>query len=351
VLVSVALIEGNMRAAIQERIPEQAPAYFFLDIQPDQVEAFEAAARSVPEVGEINRTPMLRGRIAAINGVSPEELPIAPEAQWALASERGLTYSETPPDNAEIVAGEWWPEDYDGPPLISFSEGLARGFGIDVGDTLTINVLGREITGTIANLRAIQWGTLQLNFTIIFAPGAIEAAPHTVLATVQAPPPAATALEKAVTDALPNVSAIRVRDALDTANEVLTNIGLAVTATGTITLVAGALVLAGAVAAGHRRRVYDAVVLKVLGATRGQISRAFLCEYGLLGLATAAVATLLGALASLFVVTEVMNLEWVFLPEAVAAVIVISLVVTLGLGFLGAWRALGQKAAPLLRNP
>lgn len=350
VLVAIALIESNMRGAIQDRIPEQAPAYFFLDIQPDQVATFESAATSVDGVGEILRTPMLRGRIAAINGVPADEITIAPEAQWALRSERGLTYADVPPENNEVVAGEWWPADYAGPPLISFSADLANGFGIGVGDTLTYNVLGREMTGTIANLREIEWGTLQLNFTTIFAPGALEAAPHTILATVQATPEAELGLERAVTDALPNVSAIRVRDALDTANDVLTSIGLAVTATAAITLVAGALVLAGAVAAGHRRRVYDAVVLKVLGATRGQISRAFLVEYGLLGLATAMVAGVLGAAASFIVVTEVMNLDWALDLVIVVEVLAISLVVTLGLGFVGAWRALGQKAAPLLRN-
>lgn len=351
VLVAVALIEGNMRDAIRERIPDEAPAYFFLDIQPDQVEAFEAAVASVPGAGRVDRTPMLRGRIVAINGTPADRMPIAPEAQWALQSERGLTYSAEPPDNARIVAGEWWPSDYSGAPLISFSADLARGFGIGIGDTLTVNVLGREMTGTVANLRDIEWGTLQLNFTIIFAPGALEAAPHTVLATVQATPEAEPALERAVTDALPNVSAIRVRDALDTANDVLESIGLAVTATAAITLVAGVLVLAGAVAAGHRRRVYDAVVLKVLGATRGLISGAFLVEYGLLGLATAAVAAVLGAIASFVVVTEVMQLEWTLQPLAILLVLALSLVVTIGVGFLGAWRALGQKAAPLLRNP
>ncbi|MEZ5670419.1 MAG: FtsX-like permease family protein [Alphaproteobacteria bacterium] len=350
VLVAIALIEGNLRGAIQDRIPEQAPAYFFLDIQPDQVATFEATAAAVPGVGTIQGTPMLRGRIVAINGVPAEQVQVAPEAQWGLRSERGLTYAAEPPENNEIVAGEWWPADYAGPPLISFSADLANGFGIGVGDSLTYNVLGREMTATVANLREIEWGTLQLNFTTIFSPGVLDAAPHTLLATVQATPDAELPLERAVTDALPNVSAIRVRDALDTANQVLTNIALAVTATAAITLVAGALVLAGAVAAGHRRRVYDAVVLKVLGATRGQVSRAFLVEYGLLGIATAVVAAALGAAASFVVVTQIMNLDWAFLPSAVLLVLAVSLAVTLAFGFLGAWRALGQKAAPLLRN-
>ena len=351
VLVAIAQIEGNMRSAIQDRIPEQAPAYFFIDIQPDQVAAFEDAVHSVPGTGEIARTPMLRGRIVAINDVPVSEVEVAPEAQWALQSERGLTYAAEPPDNATIVEGEWWPADYSGPPLISFDANLARGFGIGLGDTLTINVMGREMTGTVANLRQIEWGTLQLNFTTIFAPGALEAAPHTQLAAVQAVPEAEVPLERAVTDALANVSAIRVRDALDTANEVLNSISMAVTATASITLVSGALVLGGAVAAGHRRRVYDAVVLKVLGATRGQISRAFLVEYGLLGIATAVIAAILGAAASFVVLTEVMQLEWTLQPLVIAGVLAISLVVTLGLGFVGAWRALGHKAAPLLRNP
>jgi putative ABC transport system permease protein len=149
---------------------------------------------------------------------------------------------------------------------------------------------------------------------------------------------------------LPNVSAVRVKDALDAVNQILGNIGLAVNATAVVTLLAGTLVLAGAIAAGHRRRVYDAVVLKVLGATRRDVLRAYLVEYGCLGLATAAIAAVLGTGVAWFVITRIMDAPWVFFPRNVALTALLCLAITVAFGFAGTWRALGQKAATLLRN-
>jgi putative ABC transport system permease protein len=153
-----------------------------------------------------------------------------------------------------------------------------------------------------------------------------------------------------VTDRFPNVSAIRVKDALAQVARIFESIAEAVRLTAGITLVAGTLVLAGAVAAGHRRRVYDSVVLKVLGATRSQVTRAFLLEYGLLGVVTAVIAAAIGTVAAYLVLTQVMRAEWIFLPQAVAGTAVLSTLLTLVLGFAGTWKALGAKAAPLLRN-
>ncbi|HEX7005902.1 MAG TPA: FtsX-like permease family protein, partial [Alphaproteobacteria bacterium] len=133
-------------------------------------------------------------------------------------------------------------------------------------------------------------------------------------------------------------------------NQILGNIGLAVNATAVVTLIAGALVLAGAIAAGHRRRVYDAVVLKVLGATRRDVLGAYLVEYGCLGLATAVIAAVLGTAVAWFVVTQIMNAPWAFFPVNVGATAVLCLAITVIFGFVGTWQALGQKAATLLRN-
>ena len=222
--------------------------------------------------------------------------------------------------------------------------------GVGVGDTLTFNVLGRDIEARIGNLRSIDWTTLGMNFTVIFAPGTLEVAPHTFIATVRTAPGQEAAVLQAVTDRLPNVSAVRVKDALDAVNQILGNIGLAVNATAIVTLLAGTLVLAGAIAAGHRRRVYDAVVLKVLGATRRDVLGAYLVEYGCLGLATAAIAAVLGTGVAWFVITEIMHAPWLFFPGNVALTALLCLAITVAFGFVGTWRALSQKAATLLRN-
>jgi putative ABC transport system permease protein len=314
------------------------------------VKAFDAAVRSIEGVHDLTRTPMVRARIARIKGVPVREAKVDKEVRWATRSERGLTYAADPPKNARIVAGKWWPADYDGPPIVSFDARLAAGMGLTIGDTISFNVLGREITATIANLREIQWQTLAVNFTVIFAPGTLEAAPHSHIAAVHVPPDKELALMRAVTDKLPNVSAIRVRDAIDTAAAVLGNIAFAVRITAAVTLAAGLLVLAGAVAAGHGRRVYDAVVLKVVGATRRRLLRIFLLEHGLLGLATSIIAALLGTLTAYLVLTQAMNAEWEFLPLVTIATALICTVVTIVFGFVGTWRAMGQKPAALLRN-
>jgi putative ABC transport system permease protein len=350
VLVAIALIQGNLVREVREALPQAAPSYFFLDIQPSQVADFDRLMATTPGVTGFDRVPSLRGRIMAVNGVPIEQVKVAPGARWATASERGLTYAANPPRGSHVVAGEWWPADYSGPPLISFDADLARGMGLAVGDTLTVNLLGRDVTARIANLRSIDWTSLGINFAIIFAPGTLEGAPQTHIATARTTPQAEDAVERAVTDRFPNVSAIRVKDALDAIARILEQIGVAVRITAAITLVAGTLVLAGAVAAGHRRRVYDAVVLKVLGATRGNIGGVFLLEYGLLGLITAVIAGAIGSIAAYFLLTDVMHAGWSFLPGAVLGTTVVAVLLTLVVGFAGTWRALGVKPAPLLRN-
>jgi len=351
VLAAVALIQSNLSGEVRQRLPTSAPSYFFIDIQPAQSDAFVEVARGVPGVSDIERMPHLRGRITRLNGVPVDQAEIAPESRWAVQNERGLTYSTTPPDGTRIVAGEWWPADYGGPLAVSLDAGLARGFGLTVGDTMSFNILGRELEARIANLREIEWTDVQLQFAVIFAPGLLESAPHTLIATVRTTPEAEGPLVRAVTDNFANVSAIRVRDALEAVGNVLDQIGVAVRSTAGITLLAGGLVLAGAVAAGQRRRIYEAVVLKVLGATRGDILRAWAAEFLLLGVVTGAIGAALGALTAWVVVTEVMGLPWSFAPSALAGSVLGCIAMTLVLGFVGVWRALGQKAAPLLRNP
>jgi putative ABC transport system permease protein len=300
---------------------------------------------------DVQRVPTVRARIVKLNGEAADARAVRPEVAWVLRGDRALTYAGAMPPKTRVVAGKWWKADYGGPPLVSFDVEAARGMNVGVGDTLTVNVLGREITARIANLRAIDWGDLTMNFVLIFAPGTLEAAPHTHLAAAHVDAAREEALFKAVTDRFPNVSAVRVRDALEAAARLVAQVGIAVRLTAGITIVVGALVLAGAVAAGHRRRVYDAVVLKVLGATRREVGLAFLIEYGMIGLLAAIMAAAIGTLAAWALVTRTMGMEWYFLPGTVAATAALGVALTMAMGFAGTFRALGQKAAPLLRNP
>jgi putative ABC transport system permease protein len=349
-LAAITQIEGNLRRQLAGETARQAPNFFFIDIQADQAPRFDALVRALPGVAEIRRVPSLRARVVAIREVPVEQAVVTPETSWALNGDRGLTYASTPPGNTRVVAGSWWPPDYRGPPLLSFDAALAAGWGLGIGDTLTVNVLGRDVTLTVANLRAVDWQGLGLNFTLIASPGLLEAAPHTHIATVRGDPAQDAAVLRAVTDAFPNVSGIRVREALEVVQQVLGRLGTALTATGGVTVLAGVLVLAGAVAAGQRQRIRDAVILKTVGATAGQIRAAWLVEFALIGGVAGALAATAGAAAAWGVVRFVMAAEWVPLPATLAATVLGGAVIAIACGQVGTALALRVRPGPLLRN-
>ncbi|HXP97022.1 MAG TPA: FtsX-like permease family protein [Telmatospirillum sp.] len=347
-LVTVALVQANLNRQFDERIPAQAPAFFFIDIQPDQTALFDRTV--VAAGGEAKRAQMVRGRISRINGVPVEQVAIAPDAQWAVRGDRGLSSAATQPADARVVAGRWWAADYDGPPLVSLDAGIAKGFGLTVGETITVNVLGREITAAVANLREIDWSSLSMNFTFILTPQALAGAPSTYIATVQTPAGRESAVERAITAALPNASSIRVKEALELVKAVVTNAGMAIRGAALVTLVAGALVLAGAIAAGRQRRTREAVLLKVLGARRADLLQALVLEFALLGTATAVLAAILGSLAAWAVLVHVLKADWVFLPLPVAATALGGVLAVTLFGVVGTLRVLATKTAPHLRH-
>lgn len=348
-LAAVALIEGNLSREIEEQIPERAPAFFFVDIQRDQIADFESVANAVEGVSGFRQSPSIRGRIVEISGVPVEQVDISPDAQWAVRGDRVMTYSRDLPEENVLTAGSWWPVDYDGPPTLSLDSEIARGFEADVGDTLTLNILGREVVARIANLRRVDWSDLSINHVIVFAPGALDGAPHTHAATVEVDPVSEDRLFHAITDRFKNVTVIRVKEALATIEDILDDVSLAGRATALVTLVAGMLVLAGAVAAGHSNRVYDAVVIKVLGATRRAVLAAFLIEYMILGSVTALIAGIFGTVTAYLIVTQLMDATWTFLPGTLFGTLAAGVGVTVILGLAGTWRVLGVRPAQVLR--
>ncbi len=350
VLVAIALVEANLARQLRDELPVNAPGFYFIDIQPHQIDDFANMATELPGARDFRRVPMLRGRIVAVNGTPSELLKIPPDIAWVFRGDRGLTWSAEPPGDSPLVAGDWWPPDYQGPPLVSLDAEVGRLMNIGPGDRLSINLLGREVEVEIANLRVIDWSRLSINFVMVFSPGLLEAAPQTFIATLRAEDGAEDAIERAVTDRFANVSSIRVKDVLAMVTVMLGHISIALRVAGAVALAAGILVLGGAVAAGHRRRIYDAVVLKVLGARRRDIARAFMVEYGLLGGVTALIAAAIGSLAGFLILTELMHMPFTFLPGPVIATALGAALITMIFGFAGTWRALGQKAAPLLRN-
>ena len=296
---------------------------------------------------------MLRGRIIAFNGEDVNRRNVPPGGRWVLQGDRGITYARNIPENSTLTEGEWWPADYSGEPLVSFSEEEAGELGLSVGDMVTVNVLGRDITARIANFRTVEWESLSINFVMVFSPNTFAGAPHAWLATMIDPGASAeqeAATLRAVTNAYPTITSVRVKDALDIVNELVGQLAVAIRAAAAVALIASVLVLAGALAAGNRARTHDAVVLKTLGATRRTLIRAFTYEYMMLGLATAIFALFAGGVAAWFVVSRIMTLPSEFLPDVAVVTIITALVMTVGIGLAGTWRVLGQKAAPVLRE-
>ena len=349
-LAAVVLIQGNVRRQIVEQLPDRAPSFFFIDIQNDQLAQFQTLLSGIPGVGEVRHVPSLRARIVAVAGVPADRVAATPETAWALRGDRGLTYSAAAPEGSRLVAGAWWPTDYRGPPLVSFDAKLAAGWGVKIGDVIRVNVLGRDLDLTVANLRDIAWRSMGINFTLVASPGLLERAPHAHIATVRATAASQSQVLRSVTDALPNVSGIRVEDVLRSLSELLSRVAAALAATGSLTLVSGALVLAGAVAAGQRQRIREAVILKTLGATRSQIRAAWLVEFGILGLVAGVLAAAVGTAASWGVVRFIMQADWAFLPGTLATTVAACIAMMLLVGFAGTEAALRARAAPLLRN-
>ena len=353
VLVTITQIDGNLRRQFLAALPDRAPSFFFIDIPTTEADRFAEFLKQTAPDSTVEDVPMLRGRIVAARGVKAEELGASQDSEWVLQSDRGLTYTGEIPKGSKIVEGEWWGKDYSGPPLVSMEKKIADGLRLKIGDEVVVNVLGRDIPAKIANLRNIDWQGLGINFVLVFSPNAFKGAPLTHVATLtEAHPDAAgdAKIIRQVADAFPMVTSVRVREALETIGAVVTNLVLAIRGASAVTLVSAILVLGGALAAGHRHRVYDAVILKTLGATRVRLLGAYALEYLMIGFATAVFGVIAGSVAAWLIVTRIMTLSFIWQAGSAAGVVAAALIVTVGLGLAGTLLALNQKPASVLRN-
>ncbi len=347
VLAAVGQIEYNLRQAIQSDLPERAPAYFFVDIQNDQLPGFLSRLQDDPAVSRVETAPMLRGILTRINGRPAREVV---GEHWVLRGDRGVTYSALPPEDSAITEGEWWPEDYAGPPLISFSAEAGEEMGLTLGDEITVNILGRDITATIASFRVVDFSEGGIGFVMSMNPAALQGAPHTHIATVYAEEQAEAAILRDLAGAYPNITGIRVRDAIGQVSDALEGIGTAAAYAASATLVTGFIVLIGAAAAGERARVFEAAVLRTIGATRGRILTSFGLRAALMGMAAGAVAVLAGALAAWAVMYGVMEVPFRFEPVSALVIVLGGIMATLGAGLLFALRPLAARPAQVLRQ-
>ncbi len=347
VLAAVGQIDANLRGAIARDLPDIAPSYFVVDIQNDQLQGFLERTRADTGVKQIETAPMLRGVIMAINGNPAREVA---GDHWVLSGDRGITYSATPSPGTEITQGEWWAKDYDGPPLVSFASEEGAEMGLKLGDRLTVNVLGRDIEAEIASFRNVDFSTAGIGFILSMNPAALQGAPHTHIATIHADEASEAGLLRDLGQAFPNITLIRVRDAIERISEVLGGIAAAVTYGAMATLVTGLIVLIGAAAAGERARTYEAAILKTLGATRGFVLLNFALRSAMFGLAAALVAIAAGGLAGWGVTHFVMETAFRFEPVSALAIVAGGVVATLLAGLAFAWRPLAARPARVLRT-
>ncbi|MCE8556109.1 FtsX-like permease family protein [Ruegeria pomeroyi] len=319
VLAAVGQIDGTLRNAISGNLPDVAPSYFFVDIQRDQMPGFTARLRNDPSVSRIESAPMLRGIITRINDLPAREVA---GNHWVLRGDRGVTYSAELPDTTRLTEGAWWPEDYAGPPLISFAAEEAAEMGLQLGDTLTVNILGRDITARISSFREVDFSTAGMGFIMAMNPAALSGAPHSHIATVYADEAAEAAILRDLASSYPNITAIRVRDAIDRASGLLAGLASATSYGAGVSLLTGFLVLIGAAAAGQGARIYEAAVLRTLGASRRRILLSLALRSALLGAAAGTIALAAGILGgwavSRFVFETSFSVIW---PSALTIVL------------------------------
>ncbi len=351
-LAAIALIEGNIRHAVLSQIPAHAPSFYFIDIRPSEAARFDAVVRAQPTAGAVHQLPSLRARVVSVDGVAASEIAATAGTRWMLRGDHGLTLADTPPPGTHLARGAWWPADYDGPPLLSFDVAIARGWHVHVGSTITLNVVGRDIALRVASLRDINWRSLQLNFAFVASPGLLSHAPHTLVATVASSGGAAgdAAILDAVTDALPDVTGIRVADVLGEIAGLVHRLATVLQAMGGVALLSGGLVLAATLASGQRQRRRDAAILRCLGATGGQLRAAWLVEFSVLGAAAGLVAAGAGMLLSWLVLHFVLRAAWVLLGGTLAATLLGAVALMLLAGVAATHQALKASPAELLRS-
>ncbi len=353
-VVALTLIDADLRKELRDGLPGERPSLYFIDVQKASSEAFAEFLRARAPEGRIEHVPMLRGRIVELNGLRADAAVPTENAAWVLRGDRGISFSATVPDGSTLVAGSWWPKDYDGPPLVSLDAEIAEGLGLAQGDTITVNVLGREISATIANLRKVNWRNLGINFVLVFSPSTFAGAPFGEIATLTLPgaldTPRELALLRETAQAFPAVTTIRMKDALDSVAATMGQVSAAVECVAAVAILAAILVLGGALASGQQARTHDAVVLKTLGATRRAIAGTFVYEFGLIGLMTSIFGLTAGALAAFAVVEHVMKLDFVFVLVPALGAATAALGLTIVLGLAGTWHILGRKPARFLRE-
>jgi putative ABC transport system permease protein len=348
--VTLAGIQTSLDSEISHTVPKTAPNQFVLDIPAREAGRFRAVVTKEAPGALLNVVPSLRGTIVAYAGQRVVDRKELPEGAWFLRGERGVTYSARIPEGSDLVAGQWWPVGYQGPPLVSLDEEAAKILDIGVGDSLTVSVLGREIEARIASLRKVNWDTMGFNYVVVFSPNALANAPHSFAATITMPPDRDAAVTKALLRTFPGVSVIAVGEVIGQISGLLEQMSSAIIAAASVAILAGIAVLVGAIAASRQARGYDSVILKTLGATRLQVLATQALEYSFLAAVLAAIALALGSAAAWYVIVQVFDFAWAPDWFVVLATLLGGALLTLGIGIAGSIPLMSIRPSQALRQ-
>jgi putative ABC transport system permease protein len=349
-LVAIAQTDSNLRRQVSQDLPQTTPAFFMIDIQKAEADQFREFVSELKGASDLAMVPLLRGAITRLKSVPVEDLDIPDSIDWVFEGDRGLTWAREPTETMDVVEGDWWPTDYSGKPLISLDREVAELMNLKIGDAMTVNILGRDIEVEIANFRKIEWRSFGINFVVVFSPGLLEKAPQTYLATLVSSKEDEDRVESAIIDAFPTVSSIRVRRTLGEVSRILGTVANLLGIASFLTLIAAIIVISGAIMTSRQKRSEEMVIFKVLGATKAQVLRAFIVEYGLMGFLSAGLAAVLGLTGSYLIVTKVMDGDFQANVWSLLGILLLGTLLTVALGFIGTFYNLSMKASTFLRN-
>ncbi|HEV7718395.1 MAG TPA: FtsX-like permease family protein [Arsenicitalea sp.] len=349
-LLVIALLNSNLHSQLLGAVSRDAPTFVATDLFDDEVGELQSLAKTDPMLTKFESSPMLRGEVTAVKGTPSSEFKNLPEeAAFMLDGEIPLTWLRDLPAGTTVVDGKWWPSDYTGKPLISLRSTMKSQLGLNVGDTVQFKLFGDTIEATVANFREYQWQN-GINFMVTFSPGVIQNYPSSYLGTIKASPGHEKDLERTLARQFSEITFIPIGDALNQAVNILGQLGTAVNIVGGLAVVNGLLVLAGTMSAGRKQREADAVVQKVLGATRANVVWVFTLEYGLLGAFAALIATLVGTAGAWAITQRALEVGFAIDPLLILSVIAGAVLLTIAAGAATTWSALSTRPAQFLRN-
>ena len=312
-LITLNIIEESLENKIANTINKQAPNYFLIDIQPNQINQVKALTAEFIGKDSLNAQPMLRGRVTAINNLKVENLKINKDVNWVLKRDRAFSWSNKIPKNVKIISGEWWPNDYTGPLLLSIGDKVAKGLNVKIGDKIQFNILGRNFEAEIFNTREIIWQNMDINFIFILSKNKIQNAPHSWIATTtNTNKEMNNALIEKIVSNFSNISAVSVEETYVAIKSILNLLITIVNSIAFITLLSGVIVLAGILNVSKKDKLYEVAIFKILGARPKKIIFLWLQEFLIIGLMASLISILIGMSVSFILVTYIFQIDYYF---------------------------------------